>query len=493
MNGNAVSKNLSRPPIALLVVLLFSTLSPNVDLFPARTWHDGQRSLQCAALIGLLLLGLFRPAGTSKTVGWSRGAVIGCGLFFLIGAISGAFSAYPQWALLEAAWFLALVLLGWRIVCELRELPSVTASRWIVAACALASMAFLAKAGVIYFGMMTTGRDLSQPFDLLHLFAGFSNPRFFGQWATLLLPVLLLLGNFPNRSRYWRIAAFLLPSLMWALVFASYTRGSWAGLAFGFLAVALLGGQQAKRVLRLAGATALAGGIIYVLLFMVLPLVVTGGVWVKQRHDVMTLAGRDIHWTLAIDMITQYPWLGIGPMHFAIAQNHGEYLRYIGATHPHNAVLQIAAEWGIPATLIALLLVLRFIRMWCAGFRAASSAHPMSTQVDTYLALTAALAGAAAQSMVDGVLVMPVSQMTVVLFVAWAMAINWQSRGGGITLHAPLLRWALRGIHALVLIAVIHGVVPDIFSPDGRIERYQLAHPDIYLWPRFWAQGWIDQ
>jgi tetratricopeptide (TPR) repeat protein len=65
-----------------------------------------------------------------------------------------------------------------------------------------------------------------------------------------------------------------------------------------------------------------------------------------------------VQWRLAIfrstwTMIREHPWLGVGPGAFPVALTHVQALPYVGGENPHNLFLEIAAEYGLPAGMLA--------------------------------------------------------------------------------------------------------------------------------------------
>src|SRR5476651_1958481 len=121
-------------------------------------------------------------------------------------------------------------------------------------------------------------------------------------------------------------------------------------------------------------------------------------------------------------MILERPWLGFGPMHFADIANDI-------AAHPHQAILQWASEWGVPSTLCVIALVAR------AGWTTLGIVREPALSVVPVdllrLCLFASLIGALTQAMVDGVIVMPVSQLWLALVVGWLMALHvWRTSPG---------------------------------------------------------------
>jgi hypothetical protein len=102
--------------------------------------------------------------------------------------------------------------------------------------------------------------------------------------------------------------------------------------------------------------------------------------------------------------------------------------------------------------------------------------------------LFAALLGALTQAMVDGVIVMPNSQVWLALVVGWLMALHvWRTPPG-----APL-PWAWRGWRVAGVLSV--GVLVWVVMRDAphikQAQQDYLEDGNQHLQPRFWAQGVI--
>ena len=128
-----------------------------------------------------------------------------------------------------------------------------------------------------------------------------------------------------------------------------------------------------------------------------------------------SLSGRGPIWWQAWHMIVERPWLGFGPMHFADIPN-------VIAAHPHQAILQWASEWGVPSALCVIALV------WRGGWATLGVLRERRLSMQRTdllrLCLFAALVAALVQSMVDGVIVMPISQLWLALVVGWLLALH---------------------------------------------------------------------
>lgn len=473
------------------ILWAYLVLALTIDVFDAPSWHDGQRLLQLAALF---LIAVF-TSGVSRThdggaplemPGMLRWA-LGCAL--ALGLVSAAFAPWPRWALLDWAMTALLFLVTARVANEF-SVNTAVLGRLTVAVAYAAALLYGLKSIFAYVLMFAVGADYGLGFDAQELFPGFSNVRFFGHVQTMLLPLLVLPALWWGRSALQRAGWMLVPALWWMLAIASGTRGSWVALGIGAVVAVIAGRAQALPWLRMQMLGLLSGGILYVFFVLGVPeWLARPAVFLhREAADLVSLRGREVLWGLSLDWAAVHPWLGLGPMHFA---NRLTEL----ASHPHNAVLQWVVEWGIPA---AVLFTLFFAYAGLRFFMKVSDRLPRSAGTDCLapLALLAALTGAAAQAMVDGVLVMPVSQMSLVLLAGWAWA--WCFSGAGAADAAQISR---RGLGLAAAMTVLTAVVvlsslPEVLVLQERLEEHMRNYPggpNPRLLPRFWIHGWIPE
>lgn len=382
-----------------------------------------------------------------------RGALV---MAFVLGLTSAMQAAQPRWALLEWGLLLLLLLtvpaiaagrrgLGARADMALILLFFATACAHVVTACAL------------YVGMFVVG--YGPGFDVRELYSGFSNVRFFGAVQTLMLPFLLLPAMFWGGTATRRLLWFIVPALWWMLAVASGTRGTWVALLAGTLVVVFAAGPSGRRWAKWQLGGLLCGVVCYIVFIRILPQLADLPVsFMHRQGDILGLSRREEIWSAAWQHAREHPWLGIGPMHFAAHVNEV-------AAHPHNALLQWASEWGVPATLL-------FASVWAWSgltFAARVRAQVYPDKIDPrgvfLAALLAALAGASAQAMVDGVLVMPVSQMLCVLLAGWALGMTARPDFP----EEPRRLWSSVSLLAAVLAAtaVAAGVAPEIVDLEA--------------------------
>lgn len=438
--------------------------------------HDSHRIFQLAIILFLLMTTLFHPfVGLKKPFPLQSTQIVSIALVALAFS-SVALSHQPAWAFTELALVASCVGSSLIIAQRRRDLGDrLDRLLWIVviSLCAFKCVQFGA-------GLLAAFTSGFQILDTDILLEGFSNKRFYGQFQTFTLPILafsLLAATNPAAKRW----AFILLSCWWVIAISGGTRGTWMGMAGAAAALALCG-IQGWRWVGWQMLAVLVGVTVFWLLFSVLPSTLDIEV-VNFAGDRLStsLSAREIIWHQAWEMIKERPLLGFGPMHFADIPNPV-------AAHPHQSVLQWACEWGIPSTLLVMWLV--FKGLW-ATFRLVRANHRSTEPVDLLrVCLVASLIGALTQSMVDGVIVMPYSQLWLAIVVGWLIGIHEFS-------PRPLVVWAnaQRGWFVLLTLAVAYLgyiAVRDFPNLEQREQVYIQEHGGRFQ-PRFWMQGVIAQ
>lgn len=473
-------------PAVLIVLAAFVFLAPNIYFAADLQWHDSQRLAQLLLFAVVLLTFLIPRVWREVLETWKffprtvRGAL---SVAFILGFVSSIQAPLPRWALLEWSWFWLLIVLMLSVAGQFRRFGEKAEVALVVLILATAT-AYATSAGVVYVSMLLFAQDYGQVFDIRELYVSFSNMRFFGHIQTMLLPFLLLPAMWWGGNRIRLAALLVVPGIWWILVVASGTRGTWVALFLGLLAVALYSGAAGRRWIKWQIGGLVGGLFFYWLFILSVPKWLGQPAWLLHRAgEIMTLSLRDVLWRDALTFTADHPLLGVGPMHYAYSATA------VGA-HPHNALLQWAAEWGMPSAFLffgvcafAGLAYAKYVRNQ-SGLQSARSAM-MRT------AMLAALVGAAAQSMVDGLLVMPVSQTILAGLAGCAVAMTYASQEAANNVRQSV--WmALVTIFAAL--AVAYGVAPEITRIPERERAYlSSSPPDTQLLPRFWTHGLINR
>jgi len=423
-------------------------------------WHDQQRIYQLLLLCACAPLAALLPQAALP-----RPALLLLAGLLLLGLCSVALAAWPEWALKEWSRYAGLLLLA-LLVSGLTARP--TWQNFILWAMAAVGFIHAFQFLVYYLMAFVTGIRM---LDADILFSGFSNPRFFGQFQVMLMPVMALLAERSRQQRRIALAALLGLALatQWCIAFTLGGRGLWLGLLASHLALLLIN-RKLWRILALQAVAALLGFLLFLLLFKLIPLWL--GLDPILRDSLRTsLSGRERIWQWAWEMALANPWLGAGPMHYAATYNPI-------AAHPHQVVLQWLAEWGFAATLITLAL-----GAWGLLHGARCLRQASANELDA--GLWVAIVGALVLAQVDGVFVMPYTETWLALLIGLALA-RWTS-----PMPAKASQRIALGILAIPVVLVLGQVlVKEVPTLPQNQETYMKEHHTGWT-PRFWLQGWI--
>ena len=447
-------------PLAFLTLSLLVFSLAAIDIWhPGFNWHDQQRIYQLVLLGVAATLAIYRPATSLPPLAFILLAIV-----FWLGLISVWLAEFPLWALKEWGRYAGLTILVLLLGSVARK-PQVT----IALLGLMASIGFLhAFQFVVYYSAaFISGLQVLQA-DLL--FNGFSNPRFFAQFQILLMPVLAFFAlHFRQSKPVISVLLFGALAVQWCIALTLGGRGLWLGLAVS-TAVLLLVAPRYWRLITVQAGAALLGAVLFTLLFFLIP------TWLdiapELRDNLRTsLSGRDQIWLWAWEMAQSTPWLGVGPMHFSAVYNPI-------AAHPHQVILQWAAEWGLPATVMALALGLWGMLFGISRLR--------NGEIDnTSAALWLAIAGALVLAQVDGVFVMPYSETWLAILIGLALA-RWSAPGQ----PRPAQRWLLKALAVPVVLIVGNILINEVPTLSQNSEAHMTKHHTGWT-PRFWGQGWI--
>jgi len=233
------------------------------------------------------------------------------------------------------------------------------------------------------------------------------------------MPVLscLLLSASPYlQIRKIKYSLWVIAILWWVIFFTSHGRGVIVAVIISAITIGLIYRGKSTAFLKQTLFLFILGAIGYSLLFDLIPFLIADSKAVEVPAN-MTSSGRMTKlWPDAINFAISNPRLGIGPMH---------YTSLVGAqyfSHPHNSVLQIAAEWGIPTLILILFLIYRASTAWVKRFNKDTLSEKPEDNL-FILGLSFSLVAGAVYSLFSGVIVMPMGQLTATLVVSLSMAL----------------------------------------------------------------------
>jgi putative inorganic carbon (hco3(-)) transporter len=454
----------------LIAWLAYLVISPTIGFQWIESWHNEQRAVQIVLLgwtaAAYLIIGLeLLRTGAGNAWGFPAWLAV----LLAIGVISSLRTQFVYAALAEVglvALLATTALLVARIVSSDPERYARLACRFALLFCT----AYVLGVATRYLAAFNLGRAI----DLDVLILGYANPRFPSALHALLIPFVAATVATRSEPVWLRSAAAVVMSFVWAINLGLGTRGIWFAYALGLpAAVALLGWRQTARLAIAVGLSAAAGAALYLVFFKVGPVVAGLGSAVATPTDnLTTVTSREVLWEMSWQAIQSAPLLGIGPAQFAAMDNA------VGA-HPHNWILQLASEWG----LIALVIVLAAIVRWIAKVHRSAPSKTVATTAP-HLVLIVALA----YGLVDGLLVMPVSQSAAAL--AIGLSLGMTSGGRSTSSRARFVPVSLTVAFASCSIPIVASFsISSLPDQDRSTTLFRREHPGAWVVPRFWEQG----
>lgn len=443
-------------------------------VFTPVSGHDWQRVAQ--SIVALLCTFALVTSGRHETRAFLGKPTVSVGAVVLSLALLSIWKSHqPQWALVELVVLLSSCCIARAFALERARfglgLDRILIS-FVLFLCAVKSLQFISALAAALFSDVGT-------LDSTLLFEGFSNRRFYGQFQTFTLPLLTLPLLLAATKPSTKFGVFLLLGCWWMMAIAGGSRGTWLGMACAAIFIFCCCGAGGRHWFRWQITAAATGLALFLFFFTVVPGYLNVDVTNFAGDRLNTsLSAREIIWHQAWEMIKARPLLGFGPMHFADIHNQV-------AAHPHQIFLQWASEWGVPSTLLVMGLVARGL---LATLRLIRKRSTSSGAVDLLrICLFGSLLGALTQAMVDGVIVMPYSQLWMALVGGWLMGIHeWSDREPSSlsSFWGPVLIMTF-GVGLL-----IYTVVRDFPHLEEREDQY--GHDfGGNLQPRFWMQGVI--
>lgn len=438
------------------------------------TAHDQARFAQVllsATAALFLLLSLHRTETATHSIRRITG-VAACALLIL--ALGSATQANDSAAaLLDVGHHLGLLSLVLAFSTAFRQQPA----RWFERGLMLAPLVIGLVMAAIYAASWVQG----QPLNARQMHVGFDNPRFLNHAQTLFVPWLVLVFPLGEHRRAWRQMAWLAAVVHVAFAYLDVARGTWLAWSGACVVLWLHGARSQCRQLVVVLSVGLLAGV------LITDLLPAWGAysWVLPFASKATAGGahsRDQLLTLSLQMILHAPWLGNGGMSFAAIPG-------ARGTHPHNIYFQWAAEYGVPAMLLAVSLLVAPLLKASKQIRRGSATCSSKTP-----ALLAVCAGAFIDALVSGSFVMPVAQLWIAL--AWGQLIAATGTNGQNPPHeasAPVpfgLQLSLAAALCLSQMLVLWASVYQGLRAEPRIrESTPTIQPGEKPRPRYWLNG----
>lgn len=460
----------------LATVCLYLILSPVwAPGFVPRSYDDA-RYFELAILALLLVPFASAPVRNAVTLSWmSIHPVVRTltAMFLAGGALTVAVSPGAHFGSMEVALQVQLVLLILMVSAAAREQPEQTRELLVISICAGAALCTL-KFWVTYVLFAMEGKV----FPWVSPFLDFANVRFFSQYQSYTLLLVALPGLLFVTSKWARFFFFVVAANFWALHWMAGTRAMWIGLVVGIATVLVFARQNRVTWLRSQFAVAVAGAAIFLALSHYSAaqpqMVPVPGINSIVDRDHRSINERAELARSAIAFIKDHPLAGVGPGQFGL-QSYS-----MVAAHPHNVVLQLLSEYGIPAGLCGVAVIM-VVMGYAVRIARRSSGNP--GLVD--LGIAGGLATGLTDALFSGNLIMPHSQMLFAVL-AGLMLGRMQSPPPVASRDFALTRFAIVSISILaVTVTIILGLeyLPLVRELPPWAARWN---------PHFWQYGRFD-
>lgn len=462
-----------------IVVICFVTLivfSINIQLLSDNFYLDDVHRLISLILLGLVLTySVNSRLNTGNLLPISPNLRIVFYILLVLAITSTTLSHYPRHAMIEVSVFAGLCYLALFTAGLLIESKDELIKRVIYVIWASILLYMLSfYVGYISAAISKTALDWPRPNR------GFSSIRSFNQyqlWTIGLITLPILAFNIKQTTKFWLTVAL---TCWWVLLFYSASRGVLLAWLVGMLTTTYAYKKLAKPFLRLQLLSISTGFIAYYAIFKLLPTLLKQNI-VTNTVLRKTVSDRTELWDTCYKLIDSHPFVGVGPMHY-FAYNSN-------STHPHNSVLQLAAEWGLPATFIMVGIAVTGFYCWFKKFNCNSISLQPKLDSNFIVILFFTIITNAAYSLVDGVIVTPISQ--VLMFTIIGLMIGQYQHGGtvGTSNYSAKRKVKFRPIFAgVVLITLTLSTLPEIrqglsSAQGGFFAGSKIVNPRIWVLP----------
>ncbi len=462
----------------------FLLISNQIVLFPSLpNWYDQQRFLMLLLLATALLAFALWPSRQAP-----RLAV----LLLTVAVGLSALSPLPGWAFAETALFMGLAVTAYWVCHTLRDFNQRRSDTLIYGLIIYATLISLPPLMQFCFSILSEKPNLA----LSTLFSGFANHRFFSQAESLVLPLMALPAMLLNRDSRWYKLGNVAAGLLWLLAFAAGTRAFYVAMVAGVAFSWFFTGQTGRLWARWQSKFAMIGLLGYLLLFKAAPWLLnitisSDNARLNQFESALNSSGRLDMWIAAGRLITEHPLTGIGPMHFATLAAETNFASGFAA-HPHNSVIQLLVEWGVPMGLTLLCLVgMGFWRL----FRAARVKNDNERLTTERHIMTLTLVTGFVYSLLDGSIVTPYTQVLIALVAGWAYSLLPSTTPKTATCFPESfqvianLPMRLSCIAAGIYLGWLALTAFNLLTPNT--NAYLDTYKNQGMWPRLWSQGLI--
>lgn len=424
------------------------------------SYHDSQRLIMVFALSIISIYSLTKIKKQPKIL-----TIVFCFLF-IWGGIITLNSLFIEWSVIELFLFTILAITIMTTNYDDNHLTI----RFLALTFALAQALYIIR-NFLNYSFIIVNQD---KLDVWNVIDGFSNIRFYAQFLSWTLPFILAYAYIDTKEKYRKLLLSIVIA-SWILALMSGTRAFILGILFSIIAVAWFTPRLWISYTKGVLFTGLFGLLGYSLLIYLLPALIgldnSAALDSTTNRDFMNSSGRIVIWQDTLTIIINHPLMGIGPMMTAMEGVLDK------VAHPHNFPLQLTAEWGIPfATVI-------FLSLFYASFQWRNAIKKSPEHRESLaLPITAATSSAMSASLVDGIIVMPISllYMAVIVGIGFSLWRQWSLSNDWVKIPKTAAYFLIIIPLSLSLITIMQWQkLSNDHSLSNRLE------------PRFWVDGKI--
>lgn len=498
--GKSHKTILFKAPGNILVLFLsaYIVVMPNINVLPDQEPYNTKRIFELLLIIGAGFGVIFLPkwrwtwlsvySALPKQGRWILGGIM------IGGLLSATMAPYRRFAFLEVGHMALLGVLILLFAGGWQKRPY-KATRIILGVLGLSVGFYVLGFAVVHADNVITHGNRLWP-SVSHI--GFSHIRFFNQYQTWTLPLIpLLILLVPRSWKAVQIIALTVLACWWMLLIAAGGRGTVVAVVGSIVVTGIIFHKKAWPWIKWQCLGTVGGFLLYGILFVYLPnaesiaVTLPGTEAGLLTRDLSNTNSRLLYWQTALELASEDHLLGAGPMQYAVSSNR--------AAHPHNALMQWLAEWGIPSTLALLGIAIWGMWAWVRQCKKVISKQPKPHVVWTRVALSSALFAGLAHALVSGILIMPLSQVLLVVIIGWTLGLFVEEKNGGkrrkkkeLMLVGGQTQILLVLFMVGAIILVVWGTIPDLFLLVDRQSFYLQESGGHWLLPRYWQQGFID-
>jgi len=491
---NTSAPQLTTPALAVVVslgiyLLVTSTFYP-LDFLSV---FDAKRVLQLVLFVTLMIFTLawapLREMTFAQLGRFPPLTRIMLTVLFALGFTSALRLEHPAYALIDVSMIFVILLLV-TVTAASRDLSTTRFDKSGVLLLAMMGVAVVLQEFMGIAAGWVTGSEFNYSEALMH----FAHPRFYNQLQTWSIPILAALPVlFPGRRRI-KLTCIVLLGLQWFLVISNGARGTTVSLFIAMTFIAFWLPEQRRHWLKYQFSGVLAGIIIYAAILFLNSAFVTepGDFYAKSVGRAMVhTSGRSTLWRLSVNDAISHPFLGTGPTQYACDSN------IVLPAHPHSFPLRILGEWGGMAFLLVLFLAISIGLGFLIVLRRPTPIIPSGdgeSAAPIRAMLSISVIAGAIHACLSGLLIMPASQVAMILVAGWGLSLTGNVRGAsrnsiaktalltiGMLVSCGQLVFAIKEIPTLLVrtsYAESYGPMMPRFWQDGRVCEYSYPHKE---------------